>query len=79
MLHEIDRREQVKAQARWRARHALLIDMMKTYASPLLLAAFVNPLLGSGPFRFGPANYVLVVFGLAMALGALIFVPARRD
>ena len=46
---------------------------------PLLLAASVNPLLGIGGGRFTAVNYTLLVVGLAMAAGALIFVPTRRD
>ena len=80
VLEQLHRREEATAKAKWRARHALLIDMMKSYAAPLLVVGYVNPILSEagGAVKLGAPNYAVIILGLAMAGGALIFVPAKE-
>lgn len=48
MPRRVDEREQARSRAKLRARRALFVDMLKSYAAPLILAAFINPLLAGG-------------------------------
>ena len=80
MLSDLDEREQVRTARKRRGRVALAVDMLKSYAGPVVLAAFLNPLLqngAGGSSRFGVYNYLLLVAGLAMIGLAFIFAPER--
>lgn len=77
MLHRLEERERRREAAQARARRALVIDMLKSYAGPIVLVAFVDPFL-SPAGRFGGANYALLLIGLAMIGLALIFVQAKE-
>ena len=78
MLEWAEEREQRRTAARQRACRALLIDMLKSYAGPILVAAFINPLLANATGRLGSVNYALLILGLAMIGCALTFVEAKE-
>lgn len=44
MVTQVTERHVRRAEATATARHALIIDMLKSYAAPVILAAFINPL-----------------------------------
>lgn len=76
----ISEREGRRIRRRWAARGALFVDMLKSYAAPLILAAYIVPALNQGgehPLHLGAANYVLLIVGLAMIGLALILVDER--
>ena len=80
MLDDIRRRDQLRAERKRRGRVALGVDMLKSYAGPVILAAFLNPILQGADGRFlhlGLFNYLLLIAGLAMICLALIFAPAK--
>ena len=69
-----------RQERRWEARRTLFIDMLKSYAAPLILAAYIVPALNptsSAHVRLGGANYVLLLAGLVMIGLALMFVRER--
>ena len=78
MLEKLEERERRREAARDKARRALFIDMLKSYAGPILVAAFINPLLASATGRLGGVNYALLLVGLAMIGCALTFVEAKE-
>ena len=78
MLDRLEERERRRAEARSKARRLLFIDMLKSYAAPLLVAAFINPLISPTTAHMGPVNYALLLLGLAMIGYALIFAEAKE-
>ena len=78
MLDELEQRERRREAAKSRARRALFGDMLKSYAGPLLVAAFITPLLSPAPARMSEINYALLLVGLAMIGSALILVEGRE-
>ena len=79
-LSPIERYAQ-RQERRWAARRVLIVDMLKSYAAPLILSAFIVPALnvtGGPPARLGAVNYALLILGLAVMGLAIIFVPEKE-
>ena len=75
-------RDARRQERRWAARRVLIVDMLKSYAAPLILAAFIVPALnvtGGHPVPLGALNYALLILGLAMIGLAIIFVPEKEQ
>ena len=79
-LATVTDRQTRRNQRRWAARNALFVDMLKSYAAPLVLAAYIVPALNqsSDAPRLGAANHALLVVGLAMMGLALMLVRERE-
>lgn len=58
----------------------MIIDMAKSYAGPLLIVGYINPVVAAGgaSVRLGPPNYAVLMLGLALAAFALTFVPGKE-
>lgn len=78
MLDRVEERERRREAARARARRALFVDMLKSYAGPVFVAAFINPLLSPAPSRMGAPNYAMLLSALAMIGLALMLAEAKE-
>ena len=63
MLDRLEEQERRREAAKARARRALFVDMLKSYGGPLVVAAFITPLLSPAAFRLAEINYALLLIG----------------